>query len=102
MFMNRRKFLQSLAAGIIASHELDIDRLLWVPGQKKIFLPESPKIYQSIEPWIEARILQQTDSAGNPRDRWFVNFWVNGYSEYYDTFTEAVNAARRSVPRQTR
>lgn len=36
--MNRRDFLKLIALGI-ASHELDIDKLLWVPGEKKIFLP---------------------------------------------------------------
>lgn len=40
--MDRRSFLKLLAAGVIG-HELDIDRLLWVPGQKKIFL-SSPGI----------------------------------------------------------
>lgn len=36
--MNRRDFLKLIAIGI-ATHDLDIDRLLWVPGEKKIFLP---------------------------------------------------------------
>lgn len=36
--MNRRHFLQLLATGVIG-HTLDIDRLLWVPGQKTIFIP---------------------------------------------------------------
>lgn len=42
--MNRRDFLRGLltvAAGSV-SGQLDIDRLLWVPGEKKIFIP-SPK-----------------------------------------------------------
>lgn len=38
MSMNRRNFLRLLAAGIVG-HELDIDRMLWVPGAKKILLP---------------------------------------------------------------
>ncbi len=36
--MNRRQFLRILATGV-AGLELDIDRLLWVPGAKTIFLP---------------------------------------------------------------
>lgn len=36
--VNRRAFLRILALGVVG-HELDIDRLLWVPGSKKIFLP---------------------------------------------------------------
>ena len=30
-------------SGVIASHELDIDKLLWIPGEKKIFLPSYPQ-----------------------------------------------------------
>lgn len=36
--VNRRGFLRLLALGVVG-HELDIDRLLWVPGQRTIFLP---------------------------------------------------------------
>lgn len=36
--MNRRAFLRLLALGV-AGHNLDVDRLLWIPGEKKIFLP---------------------------------------------------------------
>jgi hypothetical protein len=36
--MDRRHFLKLIALGVVA-HELDLDKLLWVPGEKKIFLP---------------------------------------------------------------
>ena len=36
--MNRRELLKLLALGVVG-HTLDVDRLLWVPGQKTIFLP---------------------------------------------------------------
>ena len=42
MNQNRRDFLRLLASGVIgtiASAELDIDRLLWVPGEKTISIP---------------------------------------------------------------
>jgi hypothetical protein len=35
---SRREFLRLLALGV-AGHTLDVDRLLWVPGRKTIFLP---------------------------------------------------------------
>jgi hypothetical protein len=41
--MNRRDFLKLLLSAPIA-YELDIDKLLWVPGQKTIFLPSPKKI----------------------------------------------------------
>lgn len=37
--MDRRHFLKLIALGVVG-HELDLDRLLWIPGQKKIFLPQ--------------------------------------------------------------
>ena len=38
--MNRRELLKLIASGAIG-HTLDLDRLLWVPGAKKIFIPSS-------------------------------------------------------------
>jgi len=43
--MNRRTLLRLLAMGVIG-HTLDVDKLLWIPGQKKIFLP-SPGLSSS-------------------------------------------------------
>jgi hypothetical protein len=40
--MNRRELLKLIALGVIG-HELDIDRLLWIPGQKTIFIPPETK-----------------------------------------------------------
>ncbi len=40
--MDRRRFLAWLggtAAGVAIAPTLDLDRLLWVPGEKTIFLP---------------------------------------------------------------
>jgi len=40
--MNRRAFLGWLtgtAAGVAAAPFLDLDRLLWLPGEKTIFIP---------------------------------------------------------------
>lgn len=40
--MNRRQLLKLLVsgvAGLVVDAELDLDRLLWVPNTKKIFLP---------------------------------------------------------------
>lgn len=41
--MNRRAFLQLLSSGAVA-YTLDVDKLLWIPGQKTIFLPPEGKI----------------------------------------------------------
>lgn len=39
--MNRRHLLRLLSAGLIG-HTLEVDKLLWVPGAKTIFLPPMP------------------------------------------------------------
>lgn len=47
MSLNRRTFLRFLASGVagtVASAELDIDRLLWVPGTKTFFIPDNPTL----------------------------------------------------------
>lgn len=43
--MNRRRFLTWLtctAAGAALADTIDVDRLLWTPGSKRIFLPPEP------------------------------------------------------------
>lgn len=45
--MNRRDFLARLlssAAGAAVASTLDLDKLLWVPGEKTIFLPPPPTL----------------------------------------------------------
>jgi hypothetical protein len=47
MSLNRRSFLRLLVSGVagtVASAELDIDRLLWIPGAKTFFIPNNPTI----------------------------------------------------------
>ena len=38
MSLNRRTFIRAILASGVA-HTLDLDKLLWIPGQKTIFLP---------------------------------------------------------------
>jgi len=45
--MNRRAFLAWLggaAAGVAAAPLLDLDKLLWTPGEKTIFIPPPPTL----------------------------------------------------------
>jgi hypothetical protein len=65
-YMHRRNFLQNLI--VVASvFTVDPERLLWVPGQKKIFIPPEPHI-QSIG--IRARHDIQMQISPDSR-RWF-------------------------------
>lgn len=41
--VNRRDFLKLISLGVIG-HTIDIDRLLWVPGEKTIFIPSTKRI----------------------------------------------------------
>lgn len=74
--MNRRQLLKLLALGIVG-HTLDIDRLLWVPGQKKIFLPTGGISYASI---IEAELARITPKIKTlfERDDVFYNTFRTG------------------------
>lgn len=46
--MNRRDFIRSVVkAGAFASLDIDWDRILYVPGEKKIFLPSTHHITES-------------------------------------------------------
>jgi len=48
--MKRREFLKLLGtgvAGLVVGSELDLDRLLWVPNTKKIFLPSRTGLTES-------------------------------------------------------
>lgn len=41
--MNRRRFLEMLTAGAFGALTLDVDKLLWVPNAKTIFVPPVAK-----------------------------------------------------------
>lgn len=41
--MHRRKFLQILSSSALSAYAFDLDKLLWVPGQKTIFIPPERK-----------------------------------------------------------
>jgi hypothetical protein len=41
---SRRDFLKLIGLGVIG-YEMDLDKLLWVPGSKKIFLPPVGKTF---------------------------------------------------------
>lgn len=77
--MDRRAFfIKSLlglgAAGALASiGELDLDRLLWVPGQKTIFLP----------PVIEPKLFEVSMD-------WSSSYLTSGLSEWNDQFARAI------------
>lgn len=46
--MNRRDFIRSVVkAGAFASLDIDWDRILYVPGERKIFLPSTHHITES-------------------------------------------------------
>lgn len=41
--MTRRELLKLISAGVIGS-TVDIDKLLWIPGRKKIFIPSARQV----------------------------------------------------------
>lgn len=61
--MNRRNFFGSLAT-MAATLALDPEKLLWVPGQRKIFIPAAPKIELSNLDMINKMTLKYIRDAG--------------------------------------
>lgn len=52
--MNRRDFLSSFAqtvAGAAIVHTLDVDKLLWVAGERTIFLPPTQPELFNMDDW---------------------------------------------------
>jgi hypothetical protein len=37
--VNRRRFIQIVSSSAVSAYAFDLDKLLWVPGQKTIFVP---------------------------------------------------------------
>lgn len=60
MELSRRGFLAALASGMVAA-TVDVDKLLWMPGAKKIFIPE-PRIIRGnifVTPeWVTAEAVK--------------------------------------------
>jgi hypothetical protein len=42
--VNRRRFIQLVTSSAIGVYSLDPERLLWVPGEKTIFIPPPRKL----------------------------------------------------------
>lgn len=47
--MNRRNFIKLISGGAAAAFVLDPEQLLWVPGQKTIFIPPERRLIYSSE-----------------------------------------------------
>jgi hypothetical protein len=37
--MNRREFIKGVLLAVAATHDFDVERMIWVPGEKTIFIP---------------------------------------------------------------
>jgi len=47
--MNRRRFIQLVTSSAVSVYALDLDKLLWVPGEKTIFIPPPRKLIYASE-----------------------------------------------------
>lgn len=47
--MDRRQFIKLIASSAVAAYALDPDKLLWVPGEKKIFIPPAKRLIYASE-----------------------------------------------------
>lgn len=51
MAIDRRRFLQILAGSAAAPFAFDMEKLLWVPGEKTIFIPPPRELVYAGEVW---------------------------------------------------
>jgi hypothetical protein len=47
--VNRRQFIKLISSSALAAYALDPERLLWIPGEKKIFIPPERKLIYAAE-----------------------------------------------------
>lgn len=47
--MHRRQFIKLITNSALAAYALDPDKLLWVPGEKKIFIPPEKRLIYASE-----------------------------------------------------
>jgi len=69
--MNRREWLKLMLTGA-AGLTLDVDKLLWIPGQKKIFIPSDKSLSYSqivIAEW--ERIMPNIDKLFDRDDTFY-------------------------------
>lgn len=81
--MNRRGFL-GIFAGAAATAVLDPERLLWVPGEKKIFIPPVPK--KMYEAWVLVHGPHPRDVGATWDPKWNTQIYrrVKSYEELHD------------------
>jgi hypothetical protein len=80
--MDRRAFLRALGFGTVAAAAaatsvFDLERLLWVPGEKTIFLPSAPAIPAAVSDpltGISIRFIQHWDIQLDTRPTRFDDF----------------------------
>lgn len=93
--MNRRNFLQILAASGAFAATFDVEKLLWVP-KPMIVVPELPKLYVPGNMWLE----RDGDLVGMVDRYGAIRYYASQYevdkalAELYKSYTELENAMR--------
>jgi hypothetical protein len=78
--MDRRQLLKLLALGVVG-HTIDVDRLLWVPEVKTIFIPTTKKVlsYSEIVALELERVLPKMKQLFERDEIFFANLDWNRY-----------------------
>lgn len=88
--MNRRSLLKLIGLGVV-SPTLDLDKLLWIPGEKTIFLPALHRLTESEIIALEIeRILPSLTRLFDREDTFYRAIW--------DKKGEKISARSMNVP----
>lgn len=70
--MQRRDFLKILASSATAAYTMDWEKLLWVPGEKKIFIPPETIFldYKICVPYVNSVIYTGWDYVEERKITW--------------------------------
>ena len=94
--MDRRQFINTLTV-LTATAVLDPERLLWVPGQKTIFLPKESIFDVGTIYYRDGYVYERVRIAGGGRDVWIP--WKSGIAR--KGMRQSLNNLYRAGPLST-
>lgn len=97
---SRRSFFRSVLAAVAAGAVLDVDKLLWLPGQKTIFLPPAPIVIPHGNAFLAGQIVAREALATFENALTFQNAINRKYADLFDRPTPRMIRLQARQPRR--